>query len=62
MLLISSIISSIFFVRYLDFCPDFFGQVGKRLDKKNGVNFKRSDITIWETNNSNTHIVQHFKK
>ena len=27
-------------LRYLNFCPDFFGHVGKRLDKKVKVNFK----------------------
>ena len=27
--------------RYLTFCPDYFGNVGKRLDKKAMVNFKR---------------------
>ena len=27
-------------LRYLNFCPDFFGHVGKWLDKKTKVNFK----------------------
>ena len=27
-------------LRYLNFCLDIFGQVGKRLDKKAKVNFK----------------------
>ena len=27
------------FFRYLNFCPDFFGQVGKQLDKKAKVFF-----------------------
>ena len=28
------------FLKYLHFCPDVFGHVGKRLDKKAKVNFK----------------------
>ena len=47
-----------FFVRY----PDFFGPVGIWLDKKAGVDFKRYDVTTWETVNSNIYIEQHFKK
>ena len=48
--------------RYLNFCPDFFGYVGKRLDKKARVNFKCYDTTVWDTNNCNTHIDQYLKK
>ena len=33
-------ILKIIMLRYLNFCPDFFGHVGKRLDKKVKVNFK----------------------
>ena len=40
--------------RYLNFCPNVFGHVGKRLDKKASVNFKIYEVTIWETNNYNT--------
>ena len=40
--------------RYLNFCPNAFGHVGKRLDKKASVNFKIYEVTIWETNNYNT--------
>ena len=39
------------FLRYLNFCPDVFGHVGKRLDKKAEVNFKIYDVTDWITNN-----------
>ena len=28
------------FLRYLNFCPDFFDHVGKGLDKKDKVSFK----------------------
>ena len=44
------------------FCSDFFGHVGKWFDKKAKVDFKIYDVTNWETNNCNTHIVQDLKK
>ena len=50
------------FLRFLSFCPDFFGHVGKRLDKKVMVNFKIHDFATWEANNYNTHITQNLKK
>ena len=33
-----------------------FGQVAKRLDKKDQVYFKFYDVTVWLTNNLNTRI------
>ena len=48
-------------LRYLNFCPDFFGHVGKRLDKKTKVNFKIY-VIYWEANNYNTNISQYLKK
>ena len=47
-------------LRYLNFCPDFFGVIGKGLDKKAKVNFNIYDIINWE--NHNTYIVQYLKK
>ena len=41
---------------------NFFGHVGKRLDKKSKVNFKIYEVTIWETNNYNAHIAKRLKK
>ena len=35
------------FLRLLNFCPDFLGHVGKRLDKKPKVNFITYDVTNW---------------
>ena len=32
------------------------------LDYKDKVNFKIYDVTTWETNNCNTHIVQYLRK
>ena len=55
------ILKAFLFLRDLQFCPDFFGYVGKQLYKKAMVNFKIYDITNWETNNYNTHIAQHTK-
>ena len=31
---------------YLNFCPDFFGLVGKRLDKKAKVDFKIYNVRL----------------
>ena len=56
MLLVSSFISLFSFVRYLDFCPDFFIQVGKRFGKKAKINFRIDGIINWYTNNCDTHI------
>ena len=61
MVLVSPFISP-FLLRYLDFCPDFFSQVGKRLDKKANVNFRIDDVINWYTNNYDTHIAKFFKK
>ena len=62
MLLVSSFISPFSFLRYLDFFPDFFSQVGKRLHKKAKINFRIDDIIKWYTNNYDTPIAQFFKK
>ena len=48
------------FLSYLNFCPDFFGYVVKRLDKKAKVAFKNYGIN-WQTNNYNTHIAQYLR-
>ena len=50
------------FLRFLSFYTDFFGHVGKRLDKKAEVNFEIYDVTTWGTSNYNTHIAQYLKK
>ena len=34
----------------------------KRLDKKDQVNFKFYDVTVWLTNNRNTQIPQYFNQ
>ena len=45
-----------------NFCPEFLGHVGKRLDKKAKVNFNTFEVTDWKTNNYNTDIAQYLKK
>ena len=46
-------------LKYLSFCPDNFGHVGKRLDEKAKVKFKIYGVINWGTNNYNTHITQY---
>ena len=50
------------FLRYLHFCPDFFGYIRKRFDRKAKENFKIYGFINWNTNNYNKHIVRHSKK
>ena len=40
-------------LRCLNLCPDFYGHVGKQLDKKTKVNFKICDLKNQETSNYN---------
>ena len=53
---------SFLFLRYLNFCLNFFGHVGKRLDKKAKVYFRIYDVINREANNCNIDIDQYFKK
>ena len=50
------------FLRYLQFCPDFFGYIGKRLDKKAKVNLEIYDVTNCKIKNYNKHIARYLKK
>ena len=47
---------------YFDFSPDFFGLVGKRLDKNAETNFRIYAVINSETSNSNTHAAQYLKR
>ena len=40
-------------LRYLDFCPDSFSQVGKQLEKKANFNFNTYGVIEWKINNRN---------
>ena len=53
---------AVFVLKIFKFLSWLFVYVAKRLDKKDKVNFIYCDVTIWLTNNRNTHIVQYFKK
>ena len=50
------------FLRYLNFCSDFFGHEKKRLGKKAWVNLKIYDVTNWIINNDDKHIAKCLKK
>ena len=52
------------FLRFLSFClcPDFWGHVGKELDKKAKDSFNIYDVADWITNIYKTHITQFLKK
>ena len=56
------ILKALLFLRYLNFCPDFFGHVGKRLHEKPNVTFKIYDATDSTTSNYNSHIARYLKK
>ena len=55
-------LKALFFLRYIDFCRDFFGHVGKHLNKKVKGIFKIYDFINWEINNFKTHSAQYLKK
>ena len=50
------------FLRYLGFCPNFYGHVGKWLDEKAKVNFKYYGATDWTIVNCYTNTAQYFKE
>ena len=49
------------FLRYLDFCPDCFGYVGKWLDKKGRFRFSICDVIYWGTK-IKTHILPNISR
>ena len=51
-----------FVIKMFNFCSDFSGHVGKRLDKKTKVNFKIYDLVNWERNNYITQFAQYLMK
>ena len=50
------------FWRHINFSSEFFGHVGKRLDKKAKANIEISDVTTEVSNNYITPIAQYIKK
>ena len=55
-------LKAFFVITLINFCPDFFDRVGKRLDKKAKINFKLYDVTDRTTKNYNTCIAKYLKK
>ena len=53
--------NALFVLKMFKFLSSFFGNVSKRLDSDDKVNFKSYDVTAWLTNNRNTHIAQYLK-
>ena len=53
---------ALFVLKLIKFQSRLFGQVVKRADQKDKVDFKFYDATTWLTNSCNTHIVQYLKK
>ena len=56
------ILKALFVVKIFNFCPDFFGHVGKWLDKKTEIIFKIYDVINWKANNYHTLIAPYLKK
>ena len=48
-MLFNSPLNFFLFLRYFNFCPDLFGHVGKRIDKKGKFSFSIYDVIYWET-------------
>ena len=55
-------LKALFALEMFKYLSWLFGQVEKRFDYKENVNFKIYDVTTWETNNSNAHVAQYLKK
>ena len=53
---------ALFVLKIFKFLSWLFGQVAKRLDKKDQINFKFYDVAAWLANNCNTHITQYVEK
>ena len=56
------IVKALFILKIFKFFRAFFGDVGKRLDKRTNDSFKIYEIINWEVNNYNTHIAKYLKK
>ena len=52
---------ALFVLKMFKFLSWLFGQAAKRLDKKDKINFKFCDVTVWLTNNCNTLIAQYWR-
>ena len=53
------ILKSLLFLRYIESFPDFFYNLGKRLDTKASINFKTDDFSDCKADNYYAHTVQY---
>ena len=51
-----------FVLKIFKFLPWLLGQVVKRLDKEDQINFKFYDVTTWLINSHKTHITKYLEK
>ena len=56
------ILKTLFLLKIFNFFSRLFGHVEKRLDEKAKVNFKFYDVTNWESNKYNKHIIARYLK
>ena len=53
---------ALFVLKILRVFSRLFGHAAKQFDKKDKVNFKFYDATVWLTSNCNTHITQYLER
>ena len=53
---------ALFVLKIFRFLSWLLGNVSKRLNQKDKLNFKFCDVTAWLINNCNTHIAQYLEK
>ena len=54
-------LKSLFVLKIFKFLSWLFGQLTKRLDKKDMIEFRFNDVTAWLTNNFNKYIAQYLE-
>ena len=54
-------LKSLFVLKIFKFLSWLFGQLTKRLDKKDMIEFRFSDVTAWLTNNFSKYIAQYLE-
>ena len=54
-------LKSLFVLKIVKFLSWLFGQLTKRLDKKDMIEFRFNDVTAWLTNNFSKYIAQYLE-
>ena len=54
-------LKSLFVLKIVKFLSWLFGQLTKRLDKKDMIKFRFNDVTAWLTNNFSKYIAQYLE-